>query len=405
MRYPKFDPTLTDRVGKSESAFAVSGEVAELKKNGKDIIEFHIGQPKEKTPKNICEKAKWATDNGYHGYTVPLGIPPAKEAIARYFTRTRHIDVRPENVSIENGAKIYINHMISAVTKHGRGEVIYFVPGYPIYDERVDTLGAIPRPIFLYEKNGFVFDVDELGRTINPDTRLIILNFPQNPCGSVPTRYELSAVSKIIRKYPNLYVLSDEVYNAFSYDAEFLSIASFPGMQERTVIMDGLSKTYAMTGWRIGFATGNEKIIASFGKQTTNLSGCANHMTQWAIVEALDGPQDEITARIQAYKERRDLVVQLLNEVPGVTCLVPGGAFYVYPNITEACKIVGAKSSEEFRKKLLNEAGVSITVDTHFGPKVPGDGHHGRLSYVVSKEEIIEGVGRRTKSWVESHIK
>ena len=407
MRYPKFNPTLSDRANeqKSETAFGVTVMVAEIEaRTGKDVCKFHIGQPLEKTPDNICEEAIAKIRGGFHGYTPSLGIPPARNAVAKYFSETRGIKVDPENVSIEQGAKIYIHHAIFATTEHGYGEVIYSNPGYPIYESAVQDLGATGRPICLYEKNGFNLDIDELGRTANKHTRLLILNSPQNPCGSVYSKDELKEISKIVRKYPKLYVLSDEVYSRFSYDSPFTSIASLPGMQERTIIMDGLSKTYAMTGWRLGFATANSEMIKSFKNNTTNLSGCANHMTQFATAVALLGSQGIIDERILAYHERRDLIVKLLNEIPGVTCLVPGGAFYVYPNVTDACKIVGAKDARDFHERLLREAFVSTTADTHFGKKVPGDGEHIRFSYVCSKEIIIEGM-RRMKEWVQSHQK
>lgn len=408
MRYPKFDPTLSDRARnqKSETAYAVGVLVAELKKAGKDIDELQIGQPLERTPEEICNEAIRAIRAGHHGYTAALGIELARESIAKYFSETRQIKVGKDDVSIEQGAKIYINHAVFAASDHGRGEIIYTTPGYPVYEERIESLGAIGRPISLYEKNGLNFDIDELGRTVNENSRLLILNSPQNPCGSVLSRDELKAIAKIVRRWPKLYVLSDEVYSKFCYDSRFMSIASLPGMQERTIIMDGLSKTYAMTGWRLGFATGNKDIIKSFKTETTNLSGCANHMTQVATVVAVCGSneslQDEIRNRVCAYHERRDLIVKLLNEIPGVTCLVPGGAFYVYPNVTDACKIVGAKDAKDFHEKLLFEAGVATTADTHFGAKVLGDGEHIRFSYVCSKEVIINAM-RRMKEWVESH--
>ena len=407
MRYPKFDPTLSKR-GKdqlSETAYGVSVMVAELEaRTGKTVCKFHIGQPLEKAPDNICNEAIAKIRGGFHGYTPALGIITARKAIAKYFSETRGIKVDWENVSIEQGAKIYIHHAIFATTDYGRGEVIYTVPGYPIYESAIKDLGAIGRPIFLYEKNGFDLDVDELGRMVNPNTCLIIINSPQNPIGVVYPRYTLNAIAKIVKKHPKLRVLSDEVYGHFSYDSEFVSIASLPGMQKRTIIMDGLSKKYAMTGWRLGFATASSEIIKSFGNNTTNLSGCANHMTQLATIVALEGSQDVVNARVDSYRERRDLIVKLLNDIPGVTCLIPGGAFYVYPNVTEACKIVGAKDAREFHERLLNEALVSTTADTHFGQKVPGDGEHTRFSYVCSEEVIIEGT-RRTKEWVTSHIK
>jgi len=388
---------------KSETAFAVGVEaMAVEKQTGKKVIKFQIGQPDFRTPDNICYKAIQAIIDGKHGYTPSPGIPELREAVAKYYTRTRGVNVDWSDVAIANGGKEFIGYTIAAVTDPGQGhEVIYPNPGYPIYEAEAIWRGAKPVPLSIREKNNFNFDIDELGRTINDKTRLLILNSPQNPTGGVLSREELEAIAKIVLKYPNLWVLSDEIYSQLVYDKKFESIASVPGMQERTVIMDGVSKTYAMTGWRIGFAA-NKALVKHFGTQITVNTGCAGHIDQWAAVEALNGSQEVPERMAKVFRERRDIIVALLNDIPGVTCKTPGGAFYAYPNITEACKLVGARNSDDFRKRLLYEALVCVTADIHFGPQVVGDGEHIRFSYASSIEDIREGM-KRMKEWIISH--
>jgi aspartate/methionine/tyrosine aminotransferase len=390
---------------KSETAFSVGVEAAaHEKKTGQHIFKFQIGQPDFRTPDNICYKAIEAIVSGKHGYTPSPGIAPLQETVANYYTRTRGVPIEAGDVAVANGAKQFIGYTIAAVTDCGEGhEVIYPNPGYPIYEAKTIDLGAVPVALPLREKNKFNFDIDELGRTVNEKTRLLILNSPQNPTGGVLSREELEAIAKIVLKYPELWVLSDEIYSRLVYDKKFESISSIPGMLPRTVIMDGVSKTYAMTGWRIGFAA-NKALAKYFGKQITVNEGCAGHISQWAAVEALNGSQDGANEMLRIFKERRDFIVDGLNKIPGVTCLLPGGAFYVYPNVTEACKIVGAKNSDDFRKRLLYEANVCVTADIHFGPQVPNDGEHIRFSCASSLEEITGGLAAMD-AWIRSHIK
>jgi aspartate aminotransferase len=232
-----------------------------------------------------------------------------------------------------------------------------------------------------------------LERMITPKTKLLILNSPQNPTGGIIPRQEMEAIAAILRKHPQVWVFADEIYGRLIYDGQFLSIASLPGMQERTIIADGASKTWAMTGWRLGFAA-NKLLAPAFVRWVTNTESCASQISQWAGVEALNGPQDDAEKMRKIFHQRRDLIVRLLNQVPGVTCQNPGGAFYVWPNVTEACKFVGARDSEEFRVRLLNEAGVAVLADIHFGPRVPDEGQHIRFSYAASNEAIESGVKR-----------
>ena len=378
----------------TENAFVVLKEVNELISQGKDIVNFCIGQPDFDTPEHIKEAAIKAIREGKTGYTSSPGIPELREAVAEYFSETRGIDVKPEWVVVANGAKPFISYVIQTVTDYGKGEeVIYPNPGFPIYESQIRACGAIPVPIPLRESKGYAFDIEYLEKKINEKTRLIILNSPHNPTGGLLDRKMLEQIADIVKKYDNLWIFSDEVYSRIVYDGEFASIASIPEMQERTIIVDGVSKTYAMTGWRIGFAA-NEKLAPYLSRWITNTDSCAGHPNQYAALAALTGPQDETERMVETFKKRRDIIVEGLNDIEGIKCLKPGGAFYVWPNITEACRIVGAKDAEEFRKDLLYKAGVAVLSDIHFGFKNEGEGEHLRFSYAASEEDIREGLKR-----------
>jgi len=381
----------------TEQSFVVLVEVEKLKSQGKDIISFCIGQPDFITPDNIRRAGIKAIKEGKTGYTASAGIPQLRIAVARYLSRTRHMNIEPEEVVIANGVKPFIMYTIASVTDFGRGhEVIYPVPGYPIYESQIIAQGAVPRPVPLLEKNNFQIDVETFAETINKKTRLLILNSPQNPTGSVLTKNDLIAISKILKKYKNVWVFSDEVYSRIIYNRRFVSIASIPGMRERTIVADGVSKIYAMTGWRIGYAA-NKILAPAFSRWMTNITACANHMAQYAAIEALTGSQKAPEKMVRIFKERRDLIANGLNRIRGIKCLMPGGTFYVWPNVTEACKISGAKDAEDFRKKLLNEAGVAVLADIHFGERIKGEGQHIRFSFATSTENIKEGLKRIKK--------
>jgi aspartate/methionine/tyrosine aminotransferase len=387
----------------TETAFVVLAEVNRRRREGQDVISFCIGQPDFDTPKNIKDAAKKAMDEGKTGYTDSNGLPMAREAVARYLSRTRGIEVKPEHVVIANGAKPFIYYTIACTTDYGVGdEVIYPNPGYPIYESQIISNGAVPVPLPLSEKKKFSFDIEELKSRISNRTRLLIINSPQNPTGGVIEEEDLKEAATLAKKH-NFWVYSDEVYCKMVYDKKFCSIASLPGMYERTVISDGASKAYAMTGWRIGFMA-NPVLASYISRWVTNTESCANHMTQYALAEALDGQQAESDRMVASFRERRDLIVKLLNEIDGVSCLMPGGAFYAFPNVTKACEKLGLKDSEELRKLLL-ERGVAVLSDVHFGKRNPGDSEqHIRLSYVASKENIIEGLRRMKETIGEKKL-
>jgi len=248
-------------------------------------------------------------------------------------------------------------------------------------------------PLALREARDFAFDPAELEARITPRTRLLILNSPQNPTGGILAKKDLEDIAAVLRRHPDIWIFADEIYSRLLYQGEFASIASLPGMYERTIISDGASKTWAMTGWRIGFAS-NPVLAPQFVRWVTNTDSCASHVSQWAAVEAVDGPQEVPRKMRASFLARRDLIVGLLNRVPGVKCKLPGGAFYAWPNVTEACRMIGAKDSEELRRRLLNEAGVAVLADIHFGARVPDEGQHIRFSYAASNQAIEQGVAR-----------
>jgi aspartate aminotransferase len=379
----------------TENAFVVLAEVTELARQGKDIISFCIGQPDFPAPAHVQEAGIRAIREGKHGYTPSAGIDPLREAAAKYMSGMRGgLPIRAEDVVVGAGAKPFIAYAILSTTDFGAGdEVIYPNPGFPIYESQIIANGARPVPIHLREARDFAFDPAELEKLITPKTRLLILNYPHNPTGGLLGRQDLEAIAAVMRRHPQVWIYADEIYSRLAYTGEFFSIAQLPDMYQRTIISDGASKTWAMTGWRIGFAS-NPVLAPVFTRWVTNTDSCASQISQWAAVEAINGPQDAAEMMKASFKARRDLIVSLLNKVPGVSCKVPGGAFYAWPNVTEACRMVGAKDSEEFRKRLLHEAGVAVLADIHFGSRVPGEGQHVRFSYAASNEAIEKGVAR-----------
>jgi aspartate aminotransferase len=378
----------------TENAFVVLAEVNALARSGRDIISFCIGQPDFPTPTHIQDAAVAAIRGGRHGYTPSAGIDELRAAAAESMGRLRGLAITPEEVVVGAGAKPFIAYAIASVTDYGAGdEVLFPVPGFPIYESQCLANGAVPVALPLRESRGFAFDPDELAARITPRTKLLILNSPHNPTGGLLRRPDLDAIAEVLRRHPQVWVYADEIYSRLVYEGEFVSIASLAGMRERTIISDGASKTYAMTGWRIGF-TANAALAPVFTRWITNTESCASQISQWAAVQALVGPQHEAEAMRSRFQARRDLIVRLLNDVPGFSCAAPGGAFYAWPNVTEACALIGAGDSEELRRRLLHEAGVAVLADIHFGPAVAGEGQHIRFSYAASEANIERGVAR-----------
>ncbi len=383
----------------TENAFVVLAEVKKRIKQGDDIVNFCIGQPDFDTPDNIKKAAIRAIIEGKTGYTPSAGITELREAAAKYFSRTRGIEVDPKHVATACGGKPFIYWTILSTTDHGVGdEILYPNPGFPIYESQIKACGAVPVALPLREENAFSFSIDDLAEKITSKTKMLILNSPHNPTGNVLKKHELKGIADLAMEH-DFWVYSDEVYSSLIYDGKFESIVSIPGMEEHTIVVDCVSKSYAMTGWRLGYAY-NKHLSEHFARWMTNTDSCASHPIQWAGVEALNGPQGHSQLMTESFKERRNLIVNGLNEMSGVSCLSPGGAFYAWPNVTEACRKVGAANSEEFRKMLLDH-GVAVLADTHFGPKNPGqEQEYIRFSYATSQEEISEGL-KRMKEFVE----
>jgi len=378
----------------TENAFVVLAEVNRLIRGGADIVSFCIGQPDFPTPVHVQDAAIAAIREGRHGYTPSAGIDELRAAAATSMGALRGIEINADEVVVGAGAKPFIGYAIASVTDFGTGdEVIFPVPGFPIYESQIVANGAVPVSLPLRESRAFAFDPQELADRIKPKTRMLILNTPHNPTGGVLSRGDLETIAEVLRAHPDVWIYADEIYSKLVYDGDFVSIASLPGMRERTIISDGASKTYAMTGWRIGF-TANAALAPVFTRWITNTESCASQISQWAALQALTGPQDDSRAMRQRFHARRDLIVRRLNAVPGFRCSSPGGAFYAWPNVTDACRLTGARDSEELRQRLLLEAGVAVLADIHFGPRVEGDGQHIRFSYATSEAAIEQGIDR-----------
>ncbi len=389
----------------TENAFVVLAEVNKKKALGENIISFCIGQPDFDTPETIKNAAKKAIDSGKSGYTSSCGILELRKAIAESEGKLRGIEINPESVVVDSGAKSFITHTIMTTTDFGKGhEVMYPNPGYPIYHAQATVNGAVPVPYNILESKNFNFDLNEFEKRVSDKTKLIIINSPQNPTGGVLTKESLKGIADIaIDK--DLWVYSDEIYSNILFEGKFESIASIKGMQERTIIATGVSKTFAMTGWRIGYAI-NEKLAEHFTTWVTNINACACHSNQYGAIAALTekNAKNDADKMTESFKKRRDIIVEKLNEIPGFNCLKPLGTFYAYPNVTKACEITGIKDSEELRKKLLNEAKVAVLSDIHFGERIKTEGEHLRFSFATSEENIIKGT-QAIKEFMEKNLK
>jgi aspartate aminotransferase len=372
----------------TETAFEVLARAKKLEAKGKEIIHLEIGEPDFGTPKNIVDAGIRALKEGYTHYGPSAGLPEVREVIAKYISKTRKINVSPDQVVVTPGAKPIMFFSILALADEG-DEVIYPNPGFPIYESVINFIGAKAVPIQLREENDFRLDTDELKKLVTGKTKMIIINSPQNPTGSVLTRDDLKAIAEIALS-KDIMVLADEIYSRLPYDDEHHSISSFPGMQERTIILDGMSKTYAMTGWRLGYGVMREDLAVLIAKLQTNSNSCTATFTQRAGIECLTGPQDEANKMVAEFKKRRDVIVQGLNSIPKISCKTPQGAFYVFPNI----KQVGW-NSKKLADHLLEEAGVAVLAGTSFGKY--GEGYL-RISYANSVENIKKGLERIEKT-------
>lgn len=374
-----------DRIGE-ENAFAVLARAGELAAQGMDVINLGIGQPDFQTPPNIVEAAIRALRDGHHGYTPATGIPALREAVSADLHRRFATEVNPDNVLIVPGGKVT---MFTAILMFGEPgvDILYPDPGFPIYRSMIEFTGARPVPVPIREENGFAFSAEETLSLITPQTRLLIVNSPANPCGGITPKPEVDTLVAGLAEHPHVAVMSDEIYDQMLYDGEeHVSLLTYPEIRDRLILLNGWSKTYAMTGWRMGYSVWPDDLYDKARKLAVNAWSCVNAPAQYAGLEALTGPQDAVGEMLREFDTRRQLVVDLLNDLPGVSCITPKGAFYAFPNISDTGMKGKALASE-----LLESSGVATIGGPDFG--VLGEGYI-RLSYANSQENIRRAVER-----------
>jgi aspartate aminotransferase len=369
----------------SESAFEAAARARALEATGRSVIHLEIGEPDFETPANVRAAAKRALDDGWTHYGPFLGLPALREAIAADVTARKGFDARADRVVVVPGGKPVMFFALLALAQAG-DEVVYPDPGFPIYESMARFVGARPVPYAITQENDFRVDLDELEGLVNERTRLLIINSPANPTGGVFTRSDIERVADLVLRHPELTVLADEIYGRIVHDGEHVSIASFPGLAERTIVLDGFSKTYAMTGWRMGYAILPEPLVEPFGKLVINSVSCVSSFSQVAAIEALTGPQGDVEAMVREFRARRDIVVDGLNGIPGIECAVPAGAFYVFPRVSGT-----GISGDTFADRLLDEAGVCVLGGQAFGH---AGGDHVRISYATSRENLAAAIER-----------
>jgi len=372
-----------ERLG-TETAFEVLARARELERQGRDIVHLEIGEPDFATPSFISDAAVDALRHGWTHYGPSAGDPEVRSVIAKHVNATRGLHADADNVVVTPGAKPILFFTLMACVDEGE-EVIYPEPGFPIYESVVRFLNAVPKPIRLREEKGFAVDADDIEPLLTNKTRFIILNSPHNPTGGVTPKKNLERIAELVRDR-NLFVLSDEVYSRILYEGENASIASLPGMEEKTILLDGHSKTYAMTGWRLGYGVMRKDLAVHVTRLMTNSNSCTNVFVQRAGMAALQGPQGEVEAMVAEFKKRRDVIVDGLNAIPGVSCFRPKGAFYVFPNITKL-----GIPSKQLANELLDKGGVAALSGTSFG--AGGEGYL-RFSYANSIENIEKAISR-----------
>ena len=380
----KLVPNL-ERLG-TETAFEVLARADALQRQGKSIINLGIGQPDFKTPAHIVEAAIKALRDGHHGYTPAQGILPLREAVAKDLKRRHGVDVHPDTIVIWPGGKPTMFFSVLMFGQPG-AEIMYPDPGFPIYRSMIEYTGARPVPIALEEENEFAFTADQVLSQITPRTSLIILNSPNNPCGGAVPAEEVKRLVAGLERHPHVAVMSDEIYGQMLYGGRrHESLLRYPEIKDRLILLDGWSKTYAMTGWRLGFSVWPKALVEKVVRLAVNCHSCVNAPTQYAGIAALEGPQDDVHKMVAAFDERRRTIVPLLNQLPGVTCRDPGGAFYVFPNITGT-----GLDARTLQNKMLETAGVATVAGTSFG--IHGEGYI-RFSYANSVDNIREAIKR-----------
>jgi aspartate/methionine/tyrosine aminotransferase len=374
-----------DRIGE-ENAFAVLARAGALAAQGKDVINLGIGQPDFPTPPNIVEAAVKALRDGQHGYTPATGIPQLREAVAADLHRRFAAEVSPDRVLIVPGGKVT---MFAAILMFGEpgADILYPDPGFPIYRSMIEFTGARPVPVPIREENSFGFSAEETLSLITPATRLLILNSPANPCGGVTPRTEVDKLVAGLADHPDVAILSDEIYDQLLYDGEeHVTLLDYPEIRDRLILLNGWSKTYAMTGWRLGYSVWPDGLYDNARKLAVNAWSCVNAPAQFAALEALQGPQDAVAEMLAEFDARRKLVVDLLNDIPGVSCITPKGAFYAFPNITGT-----GHKAKKLASDLLEGPGVATIGGPDFG--ILGEGYI-RLSYANSQENIRTALSR-----------
>ncbi|MFT7679717.1 MAG: aspartate aminotransferase [Planctomycetota bacterium] len=377
----------------TETAFEVFAKAKALEAQGKDIVHLHIGAPDFLTPPNVVEAGRKALADGFHKYTPAKGLPDLREAVVENIKEYRGAEVDPEQVLIVPGGKPTMFYALAMFAEPG-AEILYPNPGFPIYESLIHWFGATPVPIEMDESAGFSFNAEKVLAKITPATRLMILNTPANPTGGIVSREEMDALAKGLEAHPHVTILCDEIYSRQLYDgAEHVSILQYPELAERAIMLDGWSKTYAMTGWRLGYGVWPKSLVDHAERLQINSTSCANAATQVAAIEALRGPQDAVDDMLTAFDSRRKVIHKELNDIPGFTCVMPKGAFYAFPN-TSGTGI----SSGELEHALLNTAGVACLSGAAFGHL--GEGYM-RFSYANSTENIVEGL-RRVRAYLES---
>ena len=374
-----------DHLG-TETAFEVLARANQLAADGHDIINLGIGQPDFKTSGHIVEAAVKALHDGHHGYTAANGIPELRHAVVADVHRRTGIEVEADQVLIVPGGKVTMFFAMMIYGEPG-AEILYPNPGFPIYESAISFSGATPVPIPLLEENGFAFSADDVLGRITERTRLIVLNSPANPTGGVVSRDEFDRLVAGLADWPDVTVMSDEIYGQLLYDNhEHVSLLTYPELRDRTVLLDGWSKTYAMTGWRLGYSVWPRDVVGHAEKLAVNCYSCVNASAQYAGIAALEGPQESVHDMVRAFAERRRVIVDGLNDIPGISCVEPGGAFYAFPNITGT-----GLASDVVQARLLEEAGVAVISGTSFGAY--GEGYL-RFSYASSLDSIRAALDR-----------
>ena len=377
---------LADRMSRlgTETAFEVLAKARRLEAEGMDVVHLEIGEPDFDTPSNIIAAGAKALNSGYTHYNPSPGFPEVRDRIAQEISKTRNISVTGDNVVVTPGGKPIMFFTMLALIDEG-DEVLYPNPGFPIYESMIRFVGGVPIPMKLDGARDFNIDLDEVADQVTPRTKLMIINSPNNPCGGIISAGDQEVLADLAKEN-DVVVLSDEIYRRFLYEGEHTSVASFPDMRDRTIILDGFSKTYAMTGWRIGYGVMPVELVEPISRLVTNSVSCTAGFTQMAVMEAMDGPQDDAHEMVAEFKRRRDIIVDGLNRIPGIQCAKPKGAFYVFPNMEGT-----GMTSREFADRLLEEAGVACLAGESFGKF--GNGHV-RFSFANSAENIEKALER-----------